>query len=112
MDVIRLLGEHDLATRERLREEVERSIAADRGIVVSLVNAEYIDSGVINALFKTDRALRERGRRLVLHVNTASIVRFVLDISGASKAFPCSGDVEAAVALASERGSDSSWSSA
>jgi anti-anti-sigma factor len=108
-DLIRLFGEHDMATKNQLWDAVARSIESDRGLVVSVSDADFIDSGVIYALFKGDRLLQERGRRLVVHVHTASVVGRALELTNVCESLPCSGDVEAAVVLASTRGSDSSW---
>ena len=108
-DVIRLLGEHDMATRDSLWVEVAQSVMDDRGVVISLTDAEFIDSGVINILFKGDLLLQERGRRLVVHVQTASVVRRTLEVTSVCDSLPCFGDIEAALASASGRGSDPSW---
>ena len=108
-DVIRRMGEHDLATRDAVWGAVERSIEDDRGVVVSLVDADFIDSGTINALYKADKLLQERGRRVAVHVHTASVVRRALEITNVCDSLPCFGDVDAALASASTRGSDSSW---
>ena len=61
VDVIRLLGEHDMATAANVADVVGRSIASERGVVVSLADTEFVDSGVVNLLFRSDRMLRERG---------------------------------------------------
>jgi anti-anti-sigma factor len=92
--VVRLLGEHDLATAEALRRQLELSFESGGGLVVSLMQTEFCDSSVVNALFRTDKQLRERGRQLVLHVATASIVRRVLDVSGLADAVACTGSLE------------------
>ena len=110
-DVIRLVGEHDMATRDTVWGVVAQSINADRGIVVSVSDADFIDSGAIYALFKGDQLLQERGRRLAVHVHTASAVRRTLEITNVCDSLPCFGDIEAALASASTRGSDPSWSS-
>ncbi len=88
--VLRLLGEHDLATVAELREQLDAHAARGEGIVVSLTETAFIDSSVVNTLFHADTQLREQGRRLSLHVATASIVRRVLDLTGLCDALPCS----------------------
>lgn len=98
-----LLGEHDLATVVALREQIECAAAADRGLVVSLTDTEFIDSSVTHALFDGDTMLRARGRRLVLHVSTASIVRRVLEISRLDTALPNTVSLDEAIALATAR---------
>jgi len=59
-------------------------------VVVSLMETQFIDSSVINVLVRADARLRERGRRLVLHVATESVVRRVLEITELSSRLPTS----------------------
>jgi anti-anti-sigma regulatory factor len=60
-----------------------------------------MDSSVVKALFETDALLRARGRRLAIHVNTASIVRRVLEISNISALMCCTASLEEAIRIAS-----------
>ena len=101
--LIRLVGEHDMATVVDLHEEIDQHVAARDGVVVSLMEAEFIDSAVVRELYRGDRALRERGRRLVLHVATASIVQRLLEVSGLMAAMPCTGSLDEAFRLAAAR---------
>jgi anti-anti-sigma factor len=101
--LIRLFAEHDLATAPGLREQIEARVAAGDGVVVSLMDATFIDSAATRVLFNGDRLLRAQGRRLVLHVATASIVRRVLDVSGLSVEMRCTGSLEEALRLAAAR---------
>jgi anti-anti-sigma factor len=110
VDVIRLLGEHDMATARALRDALETAVAAGGGVVVSVAETEFVDSAAINALFKTDRLLRERDRRLVLHMGTAPVVRRTLELMSVHDAIPSAGEIETALALASTPRSDPSWS--
>lgn len=100
---ITLLGEHDLATVGALQGEIAKATAADHGVIVSLTDTEFIDSSVTNALFKGDKLLQARGRRLVLHVATASIVRRVLEISGLETGLPNTTSLDEGIVLASAR---------
>jgi anti-anti-sigma factor len=99
-----------MATRDTVWGAVTQSIEADRGVVVSLSDAEFIDSGAIYALFRADQLLQERGRRLAVHFHTASAVRRTLEVTNVCDSLPCFGDVETALASASARGSEPSWS--
>lgn len=103
---IQLLGEHDLATVETLRTQIGDATAAGHGLIVSLTDTEFIDSSVTRALFDGDTMLRATGRRLVLHVATASIVRRVLEISELSTALPNTESLDEAIVLASARAGD------
>jgi anti-sigma B factor antagonist len=98
--VVSLVGEHDLATAETVRAQLQASVESGGGLVVSLMKTEFCDSTVVKALFHADEQLREREQRLVLHVATASIVRRMLDVSGLGDAVPCTGSLEEAIALA------------
>ena len=98
--VVSLVGEHDIASAEALRRQLGLVAESGEGLVVSLMRTEFCDSSVVNALFDADAQLRERDRRLVLHVATAPIVRRVLDVSGLADTVACSGSLEEAIALA------------
>jgi len=87
--VVSLLGEHDISNIEEARVQLRRATGSGSGVVVSLAQAEFIDSCVVNALFDANQQLHLRGRELVLHVNTASIVRRVLDVSGLAASVAC-----------------------
>ena len=105
--VVRLIGDHDLVTVAAVREALDSVAARQRGLVVSLVNAEFIDSGIVHALFSTDGRLRERDRRLVLHVATASIVARMLELSGLQTHVPCCPTLDEALRLAARQSSES-----
>jgi anti-anti-sigma factor len=107
--VVQLVGEHDLATIAEVRAVIESAVAADQGVVVSLTDTTFIDSATTHALYKADALLRERKRRLVLHVATASIVRQVLEMSGLSTALPVASSLEAAIDLANAEEGEQSW---
>jgi anti-anti-sigma factor len=101
--LIRLLGEHDMSTGADLGEALNQHIAAGDGVVVSLMEAEFIDSTVVRELYRGQNALGKQGRRLVLHVATASIVQRLLEISGLKAALPCTGSLDEAFRLAAAR---------
>jgi len=105
VDVIRLSGEHDMATEHSLTQAIGTAVALDHGVVVSLVDAEFIDSTVINAIHLGDRLLRERnGRRLAIHLRTSSIVHRTLEIGNVCEAIPCARELDDAIAYASDSG--------
>src|SRR5262245_36189566 len=82
--VLHLVGEHDMSTAESLRAELRRlaGLGSGGGLVVSLTDMTFMDASIVGALFDADELLRRRGRELVLHVATASIVQRVLEVSG------------------------------
>jgi len=87
-----------------LRAALNEALEDDRGIVVDLSKAEFIDSSVIQALYDTQRDLAVRGRELATEVNTASVVRRVLQITEFRAAVATVGTRDDAVAIARARG--------
>jgi anti-anti-sigma factor len=98
--VVNLVGDHDVLTADEVRERVDACLASDDGLVVSLMQTEFLDSSILHLLFDADKQLKERDRQLVLHVATASVVARVLDVSGLKHQVPCAGSLDAAVDLA------------
>ena len=75
----RLLGEHDVASGDELREAFE---ALDGSVLVDLQSCGFIDSTVIRVLLAAASARKRDGHLLELIVlEDAKIVR-VLDITG------------------------------
>ena len=98
--LVRLLGEHDLATAGEVRRVLEDAVAAGRSTIVSVTETEFIDASVIRVLLVGDRMLRASGQKLVLHLATASIVSRVLDLTDASRKLPCSASLDDALRIA------------
>ena len=101
--VVSLIGDHDLVTAAKVREALESVAASPRGLVVSLIDTEFIDSGIVHALYSTDGRMRERDRRLVLHVATASIVARMLEVSGLRTHVLCTPSLDEALRLAARQ---------
>ena len=80
--VIELIGEHDLATGEQLREAIDSALAQRGGLLVDLTETTFLDSTVINALFRAQRALTAEERQLVLQIDGSGIVLRSLQIAG------------------------------
>ena len=100
--VLTLLGEHDMATAPKLVFEIGEQAARRRGVVISLSQAEFIDSAIVHALFKGDQSMQLIGRRLVLHVGSTHIVDQVLELAGVTEALLWSVSVDEAVEFASQ----------
>jgi anti-anti-sigma factor len=98
--VVSLVDEYDISNVEEVLAELGRAVQSGDGVVVSLMQTTFLDSCVVNALFDTNRQLHLRGRELVLHVNTASIVRRVLDISGLAATIARATSIDGAVVTA------------
>jgi anti-sigma B factor antagonist len=101
--ILRLLGEHDLASAPSIRESVEQLAREDVGVVVDVSETEFLDVAVIRALLDGDVALRERGRRLVVHNGTPCPVSRILELVAVDLVHV--EDAADANALARERGS-------
>ena len=98
--LLRLLGEHERGNVGFLRRAIAAHVEADEGVVVSLVETQFIDAAVVHTLFHADQELRARGRRLSLHVATEDVVRRVLEITGLTDDLPSTGSLEDALARA------------
>jgi anti-anti-sigma factor len=97
--VVRLVGDHDISTASDVRAQLEAPVL-DGGVVVSLAEIDFLDSSVIHALYEADKRLRQRDRRLVLHVGTPTIVERVLVVSGLKAQVCCTGSLQEAIVLA------------
>jgi anti-anti-sigma factor len=100
--LMRLLGEHDSTSKALLAGALAAHAHEATGVVVSLMETQFIDSTTVNVLFRGDAELRKRGKRLVLHVATESIVRRVLEITRLSGDLPTTGSLEEALAQAAD----------
>ena len=79
--VITLIGEHDLAGKQRLGEALA-SASARPNVLVDLSGCTFMDSSVIGALFSARSRLVERGGRLELVIPPeATIVRRIVDLA-------------------------------
>jgi anti-anti-sigma factor len=98
--VVALVGDHDVATVELVRAQLDAVASSGGGLVVSLMETTFFDSSVVHALYDANGKLVEHDRRLVLHVATAPIVSRVLEVSGLQATVPTTGSLEEAIELA------------
>jgi anti-sigma B factor antagonist len=98
--IVRLAGEHDLATRPAVVEELAAATDTGQGVVVDVTDTEFMDASILNAFIAADHTLAETERRLTLLTNTASQVSRVLALSGLTDLLPCAETREEAVHLA------------
>jgi len=101
--VVSLIGDHDITTAPEVWDVLASFSAGSGGLVVSLTETEFFDSGVVHALFTTDQRLQERDRRLVLHVATASIVARMLEVTGLREHLPCASSLDEALLWAARQ---------
>jgi len=96
--VVRLTGEHDLATAAEVRAALEAAAETGEPVVCDLSRAEFVDSAILAALVSADLRLRRTARRLivVLPAAAAPTVRTVFDVSGLSAVLVIAETVAAA----------------
>jgi anti-sigma B factor antagonist len=88
--LVRVAGEVDLATSPRLRDALERTIAAGSSVVrLDMTGVTFLDSSGISVLVDTQQRLHAASARLVLHGVGAQTKR-VLEISGLGSFFELS----------------------
>jgi anti-anti-sigma factor len=98
--IVRLLGEHDLATRPAVMAQLHQEIAAGNKLVVDVSSSEFIDASILSALLAADEQLRNKQARLILLTGTSCVVKKTLDVSGISDRLALSESLPEAIALA------------
>jgi anti-anti-sigma regulatory factor len=83
--------------------EIAKVAVRGVGVVVSLADAEFIDSSVLHTLFIGDRQMLAHGRRLVLYVGTDPRITTVLELANARERLYCCDSLEDAIDIASQR---------
>jgi anti-sigma B factor antagonist len=86
LSIVRLLGEHDLSTTQVIADRLAALIESGSPLVFDLSEATFIDSGVVRVLDGVHIAGVPVA--LVISEQTSSIVRRVLDLTGAAQRFP------------------------
>jgi len=97
--LLRLRGEHDVATVDTLDAQLEAVFLHGADVVVDLSDAVFIDSSIVGAIFRGLHAARteERGA-LVVSAPPGSFARRVFDQAGLSDAVPLFDNRRAALA--------------
>ena len=85
---ISLTGELDIATADRVEQELQRVEAGDaRSIVVDLAGLAFMDSNGVRLLLKAHSRSRENSNRLALRRGPATVQR-VFKLSGVDDLLP------------------------
>jgi anti-sigma B factor antagonist len=85
--VISLGGELDLASSDRLMEEIDRVLAGDyRRLIVDLSAVTFLDSTALGVLTSAATRVRARGGEIVLVSDDPKVVR-VFQITGLDRVF-------------------------
>ena len=84
-----ILGRLDIPGTELVAGELEKLAAAPKkGVVVDVSSLKFLASIGIRALFKSAKAVEERGGRMVLVVGTNSHVAMSLEATGVNSLIP------------------------
>jgi len=101
--VLELVGEHDLATADELAAAIAEAAGLSRGVVVSLVDTDYLDSSILRVLFQADRVMLSRGRRLVLLTGGRTArIETVLELAQVREQLLCCDTLDEALEFASQ----------
>ena len=76
-------GEHDVSSKQAVRELLGRLIDEHELIVADISDAQFIDSSIVSCLLAADKESRAQGKRFKLQLGTAPIVRRAIEITGA-----------------------------
>jgi anti-anti-sigma factor len=99
--VVRLRGEHDIATSDSLSGLLGRLVQGGTPVVVSIVDVDFLDCASLRVLSEADRVAQAlHGRRLVLHYGTTQAVRRLFEATAFLRQIQHSRDVAEAIALA------------
>ncbi len=84
-----ILGRLDVLGTESVADELEKLAAVPKkGVVVDVSSLKFLASIGIRALFKSAKAVQERGGRMVLVVGTNSSVVMSLEATGVNNLIP------------------------
>ena len=87
--LLRLRGEHDLATADTLDAQLEAVFLHGTNVVVDLSDAVFIDSSTVGAIFRSLRTARHDDTgTLVVSAPPGSFARRVFDQAGLGDAVP------------------------
>jgi anti-anti-sigma factor len=98
--VLDLLGEHDMSTVRLLEARLLREAAQGHDVVVSLQNAEFIDSMIVAALYRAHRELLARNLRLALYSDDSAVVSRILSVTGLDEEVHHATTLDSAIAIA------------
>lgn len=80
--VVVFSGEHDLATRDDVRELFDGLVMSDHLVVADFSSAYFVDASILGVLVETDERARALGKTFRLQLGTAAIVRRAFEICG------------------------------
>jgi anti-sigma B factor antagonist len=96
--VVRLVGEHDLASKDEIAQVIEEAFIAGDAVVVDLQPAEFIDSSTLHVLVASGRRAGESGRGFTLVLGENESIRQLFELTGLLSQFETALSVGEAVA--------------
>ena len=101
MGILRVVGEVDLATVERLRDHLDKQVSGVyRGVIVDCTGVSFLAACGIGLLIEIADRARAEGMALWLVANGRVVLR-ALEVTGADKLVPHASTVAQAVAQCS-----------
>ena len=80
--VVVFSGEHDLATKDQVRNLLDSLLREDDLLVADFSSASFVDSAMLSVLLDTNKLARETGKTFRLQLGTAAIVQRAFAICG------------------------------
>ena len=80
--VVVFSGEHDLATRDDVRNLLDSLVRWEKLIVADFSSASFVDSSILGIVLDTNQRARELGKVFRLQLGTAAIVHRAFEICG------------------------------
>ena len=75
-------GEHDLATRNGVREVLDSLVTHHDLVVADFSEATFVDAAILGAVLDAHERASERGASVRLQVGTPTIVHAAFEVSG------------------------------
>ena len=85
--VVRLTGEHDLATVDTLREQLA-AVGDTDPLVIDLSDTVFLDSSILGAIVEAHARSVDAGGRFGLVVPDGSFAARLVELAGLSERFP------------------------
>ena len=80
--VVVLSGEHDMATKDAVRDLLDSLLWEDDLLVADFSSASFVDASILDVLLATKEQARELGKTFRLQLGTAAIVQRAFEICG------------------------------
>jgi anti-anti-sigma factor len=86
--VVSLLGEHDIATADEVRNTLASLLHGGAGVVVDLTETAFVDCSIMHVLDDSRRFASRDGGRVSFQLATRPIVRRVFEVLGFLEGWP------------------------